>query len=171
MDNPSELPKKASFTVSFLHAPSRSPRRLPHISPTSPPHHCPPSPPIASTPWTSGVQTAALISTGLIPSHFLKDFNYCLLHLRLISANACISPARAHARKLAERRTCTRTHKAFPPPPSAMHTLGHSAEGFLNKPDRKLNGSDEQRFGGDGASRSFSRLRRLCTKGAGHESC
>ena len=44
-------------------------------------------------------QTVALISLGLIPSHFLKDFNYCLLYLRLISANACISLARAYTHK------------------------------------------------------------------------
>lgn len=44
----------------------------------------------------------ALISLGLIPSHFLKDFNYCLLYLQLISVNACIALARAY--------TLTHTH-------------------------------------------------------------
>lgn len=136
VDNPSELPKKASFTVSFLRAPSQSLCRLPS-SPVSP-HRL--------TLWTSGVQTVALISAGLIPSHFLKDFNYCLLRLRLISANACISLARAHAPKLAEGRTCahTRACKAF----FMLCTHSGNIEGFLNKPDRKLNGSDEQWLGG-----------------------
>lgn len=171
MDNPSELPKKASFTVFFLHAPSRSPCRLLQISPppslsSVSPYHLTPR-----SPRTSGLQTVALISTGLIPSHFLKDFNYCLLHWLLSSANACISPVRAHACEHAKgthaharMHASTHTGKAFSP--LLCTRSGTTYKRFLNKPDKRFNGCDEQRF--TGPAEAFTEVCSQRVQGASH---
>lgn len=84
VDNPFELPKKPhlQFSFSMLHhtlllsLSASFYHNLSHM-PT------PTSAAVLSLPASPSAhreQTVALISLGLIPSHFLKDFNYCLLY-------------------------------------------------------------------------------------------